>query len=225
MAKKFDIHEWHAKQRLAEQEEFTPDLEDDDLKRSKIQQMMSKEKENTPVDGGMNQGDYDKVADLLDRYSLGELLDAAIEFYQTGGEDESAELANKFAADFRKFLDGRDEELEEMNVTGTGASFNAGSGEGYMSPNAFGKKKDKDVEVLGYKKVNEQEGNITDKLGDDGEMEADTEVVQKILDAKVNTPEEFIEVFHVLMAHGAENISTLTSSEKKEILKQALSEL
>ena len=104
MAKKFDIHEWQAKQRLAEQDDFTPDLEDDDLKRSKIQQMMSKEKENTPVDGGMNQGDYDKVVDLLDRYSLGELLDAAVEFYQTGGEDKSAELANKFAADFRKFL-------------------------------------------------------------------------------------------------------------------------
>jgi hypothetical protein len=139
MAKKFNIHDWQQKH-LFEQDDFTPDLEDDDLKRSKIQQMMSKEKENTPVDGGMNQGDYDKVADLLDRYSLGELLDAAVEFYQTGGEDESAELANKFAADFRKFLDGRDggeEEIEEQNVTGTGASFNAGDGAGYATPNAF----------------------------------------------------------------------------------------
>jgi hypothetical protein len=139
MAKKFNIHDWQQKH-LFEQDNFTPDLEDDDLKRSKIQQMMSKEKENTPVDGGMNQGDYDKVADLLDRYSLGELLDAAVEFYQTGGEDESAELANKFAADFRKFLDGRDggeEEIEEQNVTGTGASFNAGDGAGYATPNAF----------------------------------------------------------------------------------------
>ena len=33
--------------------------------------------------------------------------------------------------------------LEEMNTTGTGASFNAGSGEGYMTPNAFKKKKKK----------------------------------------------------------------------------------
>tara|TARA_R100001377_G_C3129800_1_gene88900 strand:+ start:26 stop:646 length:621 start_codon:yes stop_codon:yes gene_type:complete len=33
--------------------------------------------------------------------------------------------------------------LEEMSTTGTGASFNAGSGEGYMSPNAFKKKKKK----------------------------------------------------------------------------------
>ena len=31
--------------------------------------------------------------------------------------------------------------MKEMNTTGTGASFNAGSGEGYMTPNAFKKKK------------------------------------------------------------------------------------
>ena len=33
--------------------------------------------------------------------------------------------------------------LEEMNTTGGGASFGAGSGEGYMTPNAFKKKKKK----------------------------------------------------------------------------------
>ena len=75
MAKRFDIHEWQAKQKLKnflkEQEEFTPDLEDDELKRSKVQQMMAKEKENTPVEGGMNQDDYYKVVDILERYSLG----------------------------------------------------------------------------------------------------------------------------------------------------------
>ena len=49
MAKRFDIHEWQAKQQLkqwlTEQDDFTPDLEDDALKRSKIQQMMGKEKD------------------------------------------------------------------------------------------------------------------------------------------------------------------------------------
>jgi hypothetical protein len=33
--------------------------------------------------------------------------------------------------------------MTEMSTTGTGASFNAGSGEGYMTPKAFKKKKDK----------------------------------------------------------------------------------
>ena len=50
MAKKFDIHNWQAKH-LFEQDDFTPDLEDDDLKRSKIQQMMAKEKD-------LQQSDY-----------------------------------------------------------------------------------------------------------------------------------------------------------------------
>ena len=34
--------------------------------------------------------------------------------------------------------------MDEANVTGTGASFNAGSGEGYMTPFAFKKKNKKD---------------------------------------------------------------------------------
>jgi len=35
------------------------------------------------------------------------------------------------------------EDLDEMSTLGTGTSFNAGSGEGYMTPNAFKKKKKK----------------------------------------------------------------------------------
>ena len=35
------------------------------------------------------------------------------------------------------------EDLDEMNTTGGGASFNPGAGEGYMTPNAFKKKKKK----------------------------------------------------------------------------------
>lgn len=80
MDKKFNIHDWQSKH-LFEQEEFTPDLEDDDLKRSKIQQ-------------------------------------------------------RKHAKEFRDFLDSEDE-LDEASVTGTGASFSAGAGEGYATPNAF----------------------------------------------------------------------------------------
>ena len=40
-----------------------------------------------------------------------------------------------------------EEEMDEANVTG--------GGEAYDTPKAFGKKKKKDVEVLGYKKVKE----------------------------------------------------------------------
>ena len=50
----------------------------------------------------------------------------------------------------------KDKELEELNVTGTGVSFNAGSGEGYATPNAFGddkKKKMKAYKSIGYKEI------------------------------------------------------------------------
>ena len=84
MAKKFDIHEWQAKQwlknQLNEQDDFVPDLEDDELKRSKIQQMMDKEKPKTPQDaprGTLN----NTIADLAEMYSYGEILDSLKVFY------------------------------------------------------------------------------------------------------------------------------------------------
>jgi hypothetical protein len=48
-------------------------------------------------------------------------------------------MAKKHAKEFRDFLDNENE-LEENNMTGGGASFNAGAGEGYLTPNAFSKK-------------------------------------------------------------------------------------
>ena len=50
----------------------------------------------------------------------------------------------------------KEDDIDEASATGTGASFNAGAGEGYMSPNAFGddkKKKMKAYKSIGYKKV------------------------------------------------------------------------
>ena len=143
MAKKFDIHEWQAKQwlknYLKEQDDFTPDLEDDDLKRSKIQQMMAKEKPKTPQDvpqGTLNNA----IADLAEMYSYGEILDALKVFYTDNDELPFADMAKKHAKEFRDFLDN--DELDEQNTTGTGASFNAGDGAGYATPNAFAKDED-----------------------------------------------------------------------------------
>ena len=217
MDKKFNIHEWQANQKLkhylAEQEDFTPDLEDDELKRRAIQQMMSTEK-------GPQKDDYklvNSVSNIADVYSYGEILDALESFYTKNDEQQSAEIARKHAKEFRDFLDTMDkyekrygeedeydaltptsdnpdpegygdEELDEhhgdenfpkqsaemekfltklkrankkvynqvediirknfkkqneASVTGGGASFQAGSGEGYMTPKAFKKKNKK----------------------------------------------------------------------------------
>ena len=45
----------------------------------------------------------------------------------------------------------KEDELDEMNTTGTGTSFNAGSGEGYATPYAFKKKRKKDLNEVSYR--------------------------------------------------------------------------
>ena len=168
MAKKFDIHEWQAKHwlknKLTEADDFTPDLEDDELKRGAIRQMMDKEKSKTPQEvpsGTLNKA----VKDLAEMYSYGEILDALKVFYTDNDELHFAEMAKKHAKEFRDFLDNEDEgfpfgdpladfpEIEE-NMTGTGASFQAGSGEAYATPRAFGNNKRKKRKgYMGYKEI------------------------------------------------------------------------
>ena len=145
MAKKFDIHEWQAQQQmkqwLREADDFTPDLEDDDLKRSKIQQMMAKEKPKTPQDverGTLNNA----IEDLAKMYSYGEILDALKVFYTDNDELPFAEMAKKHAKEFRDFLDSEDE-LDEQNslgAAGSGMEVTTGDGMGYMQPQSFAKK-------------------------------------------------------------------------------------
>ena len=165
MAKKFNIHDWQAKQRLAEQEEFTPDLEDDDLKRAKIQQMMNTEK-------GLQKDDYklvNSISNVADTYSYGEILDALESFYIKNDEQVYAEMARKHAKEFRDFLDSEDE-LDEANMTGTGASFTPGTGAAYASPNAFGdNKRKKRKAYMGYKELNMEMIQIKNPFQEDKE--------------------------------------------------------
>ena len=290
MAKRFDIHEWQAKQRLAEQEEFTPDLEDDDLKRAKIQQMMNTEK-------GLQKDDYklvNSISNVADMYSYGEILDALESFYIKNDEQPFAKMARKHAKEFRDFLDSEDElnevnikrvvdqsmsnddigklmsvirnndlgktlntiavivdqtrgmpegaaqmiadlvaeipeedeeEIDEQNVTGTGASFTAGSGEGYMSPRAFGdNKRKKRKAYMGYKEVNEQEEPEAETQEPEEEYSKDVEMLERLIDDKINTKDEWIDMFQLLMAH-SEEIKNLNSSQIKSLLQQSLKEI
>ena len=41
-------------------------------------------------------------------------------------------------------IENRESDIDEMNVTGGGTSFNAGDGMGYATPKAFKKKRKKD---------------------------------------------------------------------------------
>ena len=72
--------------------------------------------------------------------------------------EELKELFNKFRTHVRKnypdeYKKLKEEEIDEANVTSTGTSISTGFSPAYATPFAFGKKKDKDIEVLGYKKV------------------------------------------------------------------------
>ena len=140
MTKRFDIHNWQAKH-LFEQDDFTPDLEDDELKRGAIRQMLDKEKPQTPQDvprGTLNNA----IADLAEMYSYGEILDALKVFYTDNDELPFAEMAKKHAKEFREFLDS-EEELDEQNslgAAGSGMEVTTGDGMGYMQPQSFAKK-------------------------------------------------------------------------------------
>ena len=95
MSKKFNIHDWQAKQRLTENldESLNPEVS---------------QKVNAFIKAMAKRYDY---------------------------SEQDAVFAIMAALKQRK--------MDEANMTGTGTSFNAGSGEGYMTPNAFKKKKKK----------------------------------------------------------------------------------
>ena len=54
-----------------------------------------------------------ELKDALERYSLGELLDTAAEFYQDEGDGDSAQMAKQFAKEFRNSLDAFDGGIQE----------------------------------------------------------------------------------------------------------------
>jgi hypothetical protein len=152
MTKPFNIHDWQAKQRLAEQRA-----------------------DWTPPPMGMSPGEKSQeympneiiksLQVAVSNHSINKILNNLAVIIDKTGKHDEADMIKKLASQIQDFED--EDEMHddpgdiridhdyytEQNATGTGASFNAGSGAGYMSPKAFGKKKDKDIEVLGYKKV------------------------------------------------------------------------
>ena len=207
MAKKFDIHKWQAQQwlknQLNEQDNFIPDLEDDDLKRAKIQQMMNTEK-------GLQKDDYklvNSISNVADMYSYGEILDALESFYIKNDEQPFAEMARKHAKEFRDFLDSEDE-IDEANVTGTGTSISTGNSGAYATPFAFRKKR---------KTYTEQEENKK-------ELSKDAQKLQNVIEDTINTKDEWVDMFQILMAH-SEEITGLNDTRIKSLLQQSLKDI
>ena len=135
-------------------------------------------------------------------YSLNTILTRLAAIVDQTGKHDEADMIKNLASKINEF------ELDEQNTTGTGASFSAGNSPAYATPKAFGKKRDKDIEVLGYKKVNEQQ----DELSKDAQTLSDHPLLDKI-----NTKDEWVDIMNSLMMH-ANSISQVTDSIKKTTL-------
>ena len=107
MDKRFNIHDWQAKQRLAE-----------DYKGNELEVVDTDNRDSQYTVLHLSNGDYVEVN--------------VINLYQN-------------------LLDNQEEkDIDEMSTTGTGASFNAGSGAAYATPNAFKKKRKNDLNEVSY---------------------------------------------------------------------------
>ena len=144
MTKKFNIHDWQAKQLLSEQDNY--DKRQDALTPGKN------------PDAFYGDGSLDKLRNLGDDKAVidGRIIGEIIELISRNDIDPMdvmEEIGVEFDInfDFSGGAPGMTKYGGEMpgpgrafeNTTGGGASFQAGAGEGYMTPNAFKKKKKK----------------------------------------------------------------------------------
>ena len=151
-------------------------------------------------------------------YSYGEILDALESFYTKNDEQPFAKMARKHAKEFRDFLDDEDE-IDEASMTGAGGaatSVSAGSGPQYATPYAFGNNKRKKKKgYMGYKEVNEQE---------EEELSKDAQRLQNIIEDIINTKDEWVDMFQILMSH-SEEIQGLSDAQIKSLLQQSLKDI
>jgi hypothetical protein len=104
----------------------------------------------------MHTNDVKLLQDLLEKYSLDKIITnlKVINGLKEHHDDKDFPGKDLSAWDLLDKIQKADKDLynnvekfmksmTEMSTTGTGASFNAGSGEGYMTPKAFKKTKDK----------------------------------------------------------------------------------
>tara|TARA_Y100000356_G_C11235996_1_gene277829 strand:+ start:150 stop:800 length:651 start_codon:yes stop_codon:yes gene_type:complete len=216
MANKFNIHDWQAKQRLAEMHSIDFD---------------SPQYDGPGGEGKMAKGDVielakdasDVVGMIGPNTNLPEWVEAKI--------TKAAEYMNT-VKDYLSNYDAsrgleEDEDLEEISTTGTGASFSPGAGEAYATPMAFGDDKGRKMKVyksLGYKRIKEQEIKLTgdaekiknhpllSRVNTRQEWE---EVMQSILDLSVNIPQVTVSVIKEFLLNAIKRVKDIKNPEKK----------
>jgi hypothetical protein len=163
MSKPFNIHEWQAKQRLAEQRaDWTPPP----MGMSPEEEYEMRRDVSSKSSESMSNADIRALQTVVSDYSLNKVLNTIAVIADKTGKHDEADMIQKLASQIAILEDPRmdpairsdfdDPIMDEQNTTGTGASFQAGSGEGYATPNAFGddkKKKMKAYKSIGYKRI------------------------------------------------------------------------
>tara|TARA_Y100001963_G_scaffold134556_1_gene195300 strand:+ start:645 stop:1157 length:513 start_codon:yes stop_codon:yes gene_type:complete len=169
MSKPFNIHDWQAKQRLTEAKYGGMPIRDNVMDyASEILNQINDYENNVgpgevPIDYSGTREAVRALMNAIDRdeEDMDTIARKAMNEHHAGDYKPGflKQTVEKFLDKLKKKTDeGKDyetvekimekhfsakKEMDEMNMTGTGASFNAGSGEGYMTPKAF-KKKHKD---------------------------------------------------------------------------------
>ena len=133
MAKKFNIHEWQAKQKQK-------DLNlNEGVLGPKIAMLL-------PDSYGIEDfaKDVGSVIEVeYDKHNIKAFMEGLDEYFSIYSDDEKS-IDNEKPEGFPFGEDPLDDfpKIREQNVTGTGASFNAGDGAGYATPNAFADNED-----------------------------------------------------------------------------------
>ena len=134
MAKKFNIHDWQAKQakqRLTENDRFPGEDEAGMAPRPDL---------------NLSPKDKKAIQVLVGEYSINRVLNyIAVVVDRTGKHDE-ADMIQKLANQIDDFnpslgITLNPTDIDEMSTTGTGTSVTPGAGEAYATPRAFKKKK------------------------------------------------------------------------------------
>ena len=128
MTKPFNIHDWQAKQQRL--------TEDDAYQKRQDRLTPGKNPDEFYGDGSLDKlRNSDTFGSAGTDKRTGQVIGDILQLIKSTGIDPEEVIE---AINLNKI------NLGEMSSTGTGASFDAGAGEGYMTPNAFKKKNKKD---------------------------------------------------------------------------------
>ena len=142
----------------------------------------------------MSNADIKALQTVVGNYSLNKVLNTIAVIADRIGKHDEADMVKNFAD---KIQDFEPMDMDEANMTGTGASFNAGAGEGYATPYAFKKRKKKISEIaLMYQDTN----------------------LDQIDNKKVNTPQQLaVKLFDIAKRLKKGEIKGLDTAEIPEV--------